>query len=79
MDGKRPSTRWIGQRLAAARRFRGWSVDELARRSGLTAKRIRRRESTGDLTCDEFEALAAVLRLQVGQFVGRCELCDAER
>lgn len=78
MDGGPSSTRRIGRRLAAARRFRGWSVDELSRRSGMTAKRIRRCESTGDLTCDELEALAAALRLPVDQFVGRCCVCGAE-
>src|SRR5438477_12224312 len=57
MKKTRQDTRWIGRRIAAARRFRGWQPVELANRAGLGRRRFARYEATGDLTCDELEKL----------------------
>lgn len=73
----RGNTQWIGQRLAAARMFRGWESHELAQRSGLSPRRIERCEATGVLTCVELERLAAALGLSVAHFLEHCTLCQS--
>ncbi|MBX3390611.1 MAG: helix-turn-helix transcriptional regulator [Phycisphaeraceae bacterium] len=71
-------TRMIGRRLTAARRFRGWELDELAKRSGIHPRWIKRYEATGDIACDDLAKLASTLRFPFSHFVERCCLCGKD-
>ena len=66
----------IGQRLRLARKRRGHSLEDLATRSAMTARKLRRYESGDDriLIC-ELEKLAVALSLPVTHFVDGCVLC----
>lgn len=76
-DKDKGTATWIGRRITAARRFRGWETSDLAHGSSLSVRRIERCEATGDLTCHELERIAAALRLPIAHFLSRCTLCHA--
>lgn len=68
----------LGQRLRAARTFRGLAISELARRTIITTRRLRRIEKgIASLTVEELELLAEVLRLPPAHFVDDCVFCGA--
>lgn len=68
----------IARRLTAARKFHGWDIDHLAKRSGIHPKWIEKYEATGDVACDDLAELAIALRLPFSHFVESCCLCGEE-
>ncbi len=66
----------LAARIRAARRFRRLPATRLARRAGLSDRRVRAIEQAAeDMTAAEFEAIAAALELPVGHFAEQCALC----
>jgi len=75
---KREFARKIGRRLRAARQLRGMGDEELAARSGIPARRLKRYEAGADrIAISELEQLAAALRLPVTHFLEACKLCGS--
>jgi transcriptional regulator with XRE-family HTH domain len=65
----------IARRVAAARLLRGWTPAELARRAGVSRRRVERCEEDGDVTCGDLARMAAALRLPFAHFLEGCCLC----
>jgi transcriptional regulator with XRE-family HTH domain len=59
----------MGERIAAGRAMRGWSQDELARRSGLDLALIAGFEAGEEPSYDAFRRVASALRLPYEWFL----------
>jgi transcriptional regulator with XRE-family HTH domain len=69
----------VGQRLRQARRKSQMSLAALARRSGITARRLQRLEvGVGRITVRDLESVAIVLRLLITHFLDGCALCGGD-
>jgi transcriptional regulator with XRE-family HTH domain len=61
----------IGATLQAARRQRGWTQEQLARRVGVTRQHLGRVEATGRVSLHLLQRLTAILSIPTGALFGR--------
>lgn len=72
MEEARAFTRRIGERVCQARKGRGWSQEELAKRAELNKETVNRLELGGNAKVDTVVRIAAVLGQSAeGLFAGR--------